>query len=82
MVNPSKLHSLFIELLMRHTISFLLILSICGCGKHNDPPPVKILESQRQQMQKAKEVEQIIQQAADAQRKSIDEQTSNQTSGK
>ncbi|QJQ05129.1 hypothetical protein EJG51_003805 [Undibacterium piscinae] len=75
-----------IELLMRHIashiISLLLILSLCACGKHDDPPPVKILESQRQQLQKAKEVEQIMKQAGDSQRKNIDEQINEQTSGK
>jgi hypothetical protein len=67
---------------------FLVLLSFClisACGKAKEsksepeaPPPVKIMEDQRKQLEKAKEVEQALQKAADAQRDVIEVQTGGQ----
>lgn len=63
---------------MRISTYMLVISLLSACGKSDDPPPVKIMESQRQQLQKVKEVEKTIQKAAENQRKEIDEQTASQ----
>lgn len=64
---------------MRISVYLLLITLLGACGKPDDPPPVKIMESQRQQLQKAKDVEKTMQKAAETQRKEIDEQTASQS---
>lgn len=64
---------------MRISLCLLIISFLSACGKPDDPPPVKIMESQRQQMQKAKDVEKSVQKAADTQRQEIDAQTASQT---
>jgi outer membrane PBP1 activator LpoA protein len=47
-------------------------LVIAGCGKPQEPPP-DILKAQRRAMEKAKGVEQILQQSADERREQADE---------
>lgn len=64
---------------MRISFCILVISLLNACGKPNDPPPVKIMESQRQQLQKAKDVEKSVQKAAETQRQDIDAQTASQT---
>ena len=64
---------------MRISLCIVIISLLSACGKPNDPPPVKIMESQRQQLQKAKDVEKSVQKAADVQRQEIDAQTASQT---
>lgn len=64
---------------MRISLCVVVIILLSGCGKSDDPPPIKIMETQRQQLQKAKDVEKSVQKAADAQRQEIDAQTASQT---
>lgn len=64
---------------MRISLCVVIISFLSACGKPNDPPPIKIMETQRQQLQKAKDVEKSVQKAADAQRQEIDAQTASQT---
>ncbi len=64
---------------MRISLCIAIISLLSACGKPNDPPPIKIMESQRQQLQKAKNVEKSVQKAADTQRQEIDAQTASQT---
>ena len=50
------------------------ILAIVGCdSKPKDPPP-DIIKSQRQVMDKAKGVEQVLQKSADERREQVDQQ--------
>ncbi|MEB0031591.1 hypothetical protein QN372_12600 [Undibacterium sp. RTI2.1] len=57
-------------------LSALTLLSACSKKPEpaisSEPPLFKIAEPQREQLQKAKEVEQTLQKAADAQRQVID----------
>jgi len=62
---------------------------ICACGKAKEsapqpeaPPPIKIMEDQRKQLEKAKQVEDAVQKAADAQRDVIEVQTGGQPAKK
>ena len=64
---------------MRILLCVVIISILSACGKPNDPPPIKIMETQRQQLQKAKDVEKTVQKAADVQRQEIDAQTASQT---
>lgn len=64
---------------MRISLFIVIISLLSACGKPSDSPPVKIMESQRQQLQKAKDVEKSVQKAADTQRHEIDAQTASQT---
>ena len=63
---------------MRISLCFLVIGLLSACGKPDDPPSIKIMETQRQQLQKAKDVEKSVQKAADVQRQEIDAQTAPQ----
>lgn len=58
----------------------LYALVLPGCNDGKQPPPPKLFESQRNAMDKAKGVENTLQQQADQQLKDIDQQT--QGSGK
>lgn len=64
---------------MRISFCIAIISFLSACGKPDDPPPIKILEVQRQQLQKAKDVEKSVQKAADTQRQEVDAQTASQT---
>ena len=64
---------------MRISLCIVILTLLSACGKPDDPPPVKIMESQRQQLQKAKDLEKSVQKAADTQRQEIDAQTASQT---
>lgn len=62
------------------TLIMLILISLLGaCGKPNDTPPIKIMESQRQQLQKAKEVDNLVQEATKKQNQAIDAQITSQT---
>lgn len=63
----------------------LLLAALCSlllsaCDREEQPPPPKLFESQRNAMDKAKGVENTLQQQADQQLQNIDQQT--QDSGK
>jgi hypothetical protein len=62
--------------------AMLLFISISGCGEEQDkqtkaPNPV-VLKTQREALDKAKQVESTLQDAAAQQRKAIDESTNSQ----
>jgi hypothetical protein len=57
-------------------LMLVMLAFLSSCNKPSDPPPVKIMEQQRQQLQKAKDVEQTLQNAAELQRKALEAQTS------
>lgn len=59
---------------MRLLIIAVLSASLLACGKTEEKPPVKLFESQRQQLQDAKAVEQTVQQAAQQQRDNLEKQ--------
>ena len=63
-------------------ISLLTLLALCGCTPPSEPsapkePPQEstLLQSQTQALEKAKQLEQVLQSAASAQQATIDEQT-------
>ncbi|WP_394779573.1 hypothetical protein [Undibacterium sp.] len=67
---------------MRFLFSLILAGLVCGpcsllsgCGKKEEKPPVNFLEGQQKALQKARNVEQDVQKAADAQRQQIDKET-------
>lgn len=64
---------------MRVLFCIILISLLCACGKSEAPPPLKMMESQRQQLQKAKDVEKKMLQAAEIQRQEIDTDAASQT---
>ena len=63
---------------MRISLCVVVISLLSACGKPDDPPPIKIMETQRQQLQKAKDVEKSVQKAANTQGQEIDAQTATQ----
>ena len=59
----------------------LLFISITGCGENDKQakaPDSGVLKTQREALDKAKRVESTLQDAAEQQRKTIDESTNNQ----
>jgi hypothetical protein len=66
---------------MRLIFALMIASFFAGCGK-NDAPAMKIAEPQREQLQKAKEVDQVLQKAAESQRLAIDAATASQAADK
>ena len=64
---------------MRISFCIVIICLVSACSKSDDPPSIKIMESQRQQLIKAKDVEKSVQKAAEVQRQEIDAQTASQS---
>lgn len=62
---------------MRRTFWLLALCALLlpGCSDEKQPPPPKLFESQRNAMDKAKALEDAVQQQADQQREQIDQQT-------
>lgn len=60
-------------------ITMLLVafctLVLAGCGEEKQPPPPKLFEDQINAMEKAKGVEDTLQQQADQQLQDIDQQS-------
>ncbi|MFZ6645156.1 hypothetical protein ACO0LO_05525 [Undibacterium sp. TJN25] len=56
-------------------VAGLLFSVLSACGKKEEKPPVNFLEGQQKSLQKARNVEQDVQKAADAQRQQIDKET-------
>ena len=60
-------------------ITMLLVafctLALPGCGEEKQPPPPKLFESQINAIEKAKGVEDTLQQQADQQLQDIDQQS-------
>ena len=67
--------------LIIHLMAMLLFISIAGCGEQDKqakaPNPV-VLKTQLEALNKAKQVESTLQDAAVQQRKAIDESTNSQ----
>lgn len=61
-------------------ITLAIVLSISACKRHDDKPPVNILEGQHQALEKARQVDQMLQKAAEEQRRTIDADTGGSTS--
>ena len=66
----------------KRVISLLTLLTLCGCTPPTEPSPPKappkestLLQSQTQALDKAKQLEQVLQNAASAQQAALDEQT-------
>jgi hypothetical protein len=53
----------------------LITLALSGCGEEKQPPPPKLFENQINAMDKAKGVEDTLQQQADQQLRDIDQQS-------
>ncbi len=51
------------------------VLALAGCDEGKQPPPPKLFEDQRNAMDKAKGVEDTLQQQADQQLQDIDRQS-------
>jgi hypothetical protein len=62
---------------MRHALLFsaLLTMLLPGCSPDEQPPPPKLFESQRSALDKAKGLEDQVQQQSELQRQEIDKQT-------
>ncbi len=56
----------------------LLLFFFYGCGNSENNPPVKIMETQREQIDKAKGVEQTLQKEDEARRQLLDGQGESQ----
>jgi len=65
---------------MRITLIFAILYAalLAGCDSGKQAPPPKLFESQRNAMDKAKGVQDTLQQQADQQREEIDKQTESQ----
>ncbi|HTD06160.1 hypothetical protein [Undibacterium sp.] len=61
---------------MRFLFPLILAGLLCACGKGEHKAPPNLLESQQKALQKARQVGQDLQKAADAQRRQIDGETS------
>lgn len=60
---------------MRILLCLLLIIGLNACGKSTEKPAVKLFEPQREALEKASDVAQMMQQNADAQRLEIEKRT-------
>ena len=62
---------------MRHALLFsaLTAMLLPGCSPDEQPPPPKLFESQRNALDKAKGLEDQVQQQSELQRQEIDKQT-------
>lgn len=67
---------------MRITLILAILYAalIAGCDSGKQAPPPKLFESQRNALDKAKGVQDTLQQQADQQREEIDKQTDTQQS--
>lgn len=61
---------------MNFFLAAIIALLVSGCGESSQPPPqTKLLEPERETMDKAKGVEQIVTQQADQQKQDTEQQT-------
>jgi hypothetical protein len=60
-------------MLRRYLIVFTLLL-LAACDSRTSSPPPDIMKTQRETMNKAKDVGQVLQQSADQERKQVDQQ--------
>lgn len=63
---------------MRFLLCLLILSGITACGKSAEKPPVKLFDTQREALQKASQVGDVLQQAADAQRLEIERRTASE----
>ena len=68
--------------MLRITVLFFLTSLLCSCGKSIDAPKAKIMQSQHEQLQKVKELEDSAQKAEKAHREEIEKQINGETSNK
>lgn len=62
---------------MKFLLSCFMVLMLVACGESKQPqtPPAKLFEPQRQALDKAKGVEQTVNQQAEQQKQEADRQT-------
>jgi uncharacterized protein YcfL len=60
--------------MLRRYLIVLTLLLLAGCDSRTSNPPPDIMKTQRETMNKAKEVGQVLQQSADQERKQVDQQ--------
>ena len=60
--------------MLRRYLIMLTLLLLAGCDTRSSSPPPDIMKTQRETMNKAKDVGQVLQQSADQERKQTDEQ--------
>ena len=59
--------------MLRRYLILLTLLLLAACDTRSSPPP-DIMKTQRETMNKAKDIGQVLQQSADQERKQTDEQ--------
>jgi hypothetical protein len=59
---------------MRSLVAILLCVPLIACDSKPKEPPPDILKSQREAIEKAKAVDQVLQKSADERREQIDSQ--------
>ena len=59
--------------MLRRYLILLTLLLLAACDTHSNPPP-DIMKTQRETMNKAKDVGQVLQQSADQEAKQADQQ--------
>lgn len=60
--------------MLRRYLILLTLLLLAACDTRSSSPPPDIMKTQRETMNKAKDVGQVLQQSADQERKQTDEQ--------
>ncbi len=60
--------------MLRRYLIVLTLLLVAACDSRTNNPPPDIMKTQRETMNKAKDVGQVLQQSADQERKQVDEQ--------
>lgn len=60
---------------MKIALCCLIVVLLAACSESKQPPPPKLFESQRQALDKAKGVEQTVNQQAEQQKQEADRQT-------
>ncbi len=60
--------------MLRRYLIVLTLLLLAACDSRTNNPPPDIMKTQRETMNKAKDVGQVLQQSADQERKQADQQ--------
>ena len=68
--------------MLRISVLFFLASLLCSCGKSKEAPKEKILQSQREQLQKVKELDASAQKTEKMHREEIEKQINGEMSNK
>jgi hypothetical protein len=60
--------------MLRRYLILLTVLLLAGCDTRSSSPPPDIMKTQRETMNKAKDVGKVLQESADQERKQVDQQ--------